>query len=116
MTEYKPRSAIKAQALADFITEGFGLEGSPEDNLRPWMLVVDGSSTPGGGGAGLMIKSPEGQSWLYALHFEFRVSNNEAEYEALIAGLKLAAQLGAKHLNVQSDSLSDLLFSAIFSY
>ena len=102
--EYRPRSAIKAQALADFIAEGFELGRSREDSSGAWMLAVDGSSNPGGGGAGLMIKSPEGQSWLYALHFEFRVSNNEAEYEALIASLKLAAQLGAKHLNVQSDS------------
>ncbi|XP_052177558.1 uncharacterized protein LOC127791614 [Diospyros lotus] len=105
--EYKPRSAIKAQALADFIVKGSGLGKSREDSLGPWMLAVDGSSNPRGGGAGLMIKSHEGQSWLYALHFEFRVSNNEAEYEALIVGLRLAAQLGARHLNnMEADTLS----------
>ena len=98
--EYKPRSTIKAQALADFIVERFGLGGSLEDNLRLCMLAMDGSSNLGSGGVGLMIKSPEGQSWLYALHFEFRVSNNEAEYEALIAGLRLIAQLEARHVNV----------------
>jgi len=53
-------------------------------------LAVDGSSTSGSGGTGLMIKSPNGQTWPYALYFEFQVSNNKAEYEALLAGLKLA--------------------------
>ena len=68
------------------------------------MLVVDGSSTLGSGGAGLMIKSLEGQIWPYVLYFEFQVSNNEAEYEALLAGLRLDEQLGAQHIEMSSDS------------
>ena len=68
------------------------------------MLAVDGSSTSGGGGVGLMIRNLEGQAWPYALHFEFRASNNEAEYEALLAGLRLAEQLGAWKIDVNSNS------------
>ncbi|XP_052195975.1 uncharacterized protein LOC127803624 [Diospyros lotus] len=99
--EYRPRPAIKAQSLADFIAEGIGAPEGPEENQKPWLVAVDGSSTSGGGGAGLMIKSPEGQIWPYALHFEFRASNNEAEYEALLAGLRLAEQLGAQNVEVE---------------
>ena len=40
----------------------------------------------------------------YALRFEFAASNNEAEYEALIAGLNLAQKVGAKHVVICSDS------------
>ena len=92
--EYRPRPAIKAQALADFIAEGIKFQEHSKHSQKPWMLAVDGSSTSEGGGAGLMLRSPRGQTWPYALHFEFRVSNNEAEYEALLAGLRLAEQLG----------------------
>lgn len=41
---------------------------------------------------------------MYALRFKFRTSNNEVEYEVLIAGLRLAKSMGAHHLNVISDS------------
>ncbi|XP_052197259.1 uncharacterized protein LOC127804437 [Diospyros lotus] len=102
--EYKPQPAIKAQSLADFITKGIGTPEGVEENQGPWLVAVDRSLTSGGGGARLMIKSPEGKIWPYALHFEFRVSNNEAEYEALLAGLRLAEQLGAQNVEVSSDS------------
>ncbi|XP_052171692.1 uncharacterized protein LOC127787675 [Diospyros lotus] len=102
--EYKPRPAIKAQSLANFIAERIGIPKEAEENQKPWTVAVDGSSTSSGRGAGLMVKSPEGEIWPYALHFEFRVSNNEAEYEALLAGLRLAEQLGAQRVELSSDS------------
>ena len=40
-----------------------------------------------------MLETPEGRSICYALRFEFRATNNEAEYEALLTGLKLARDL-----------------------
>ena len=42
---------------------------------------------------------------LYALKFGFEASNNEAEYEALIAGLKLARDIGARRIRALSDSM-----------
>lgn len=39
-----------------------------------------------------------------SLRFEFEVSNNEALYAALIAGLKIAKRMGAKKLETKSDS------------
>ena len=40
----------------------------------------------------------------YALRFRFKASNNEVEYEALIAGLKLAKEMKVESLEIFSDS------------
>ena len=58
------------------------------------MLYVDGSATSGGSGAGLIIVSPTGRVHEHALKFLFKASNNEAEYEALLAGMDLCCMLG----------------------
>ncbi|GJV86987.1 reverse transcriptase domain-containing protein [Tanacetum coccineum] len=52
----------------------------------------------GGGG------KPKGTEFTYALRFQFTASNNEAEYEALIAGLRIAAQMGVRNVHVSVDS------------
>ncbi|XP_038982200.1 uncharacterized protein LOC120110682 [Phoenix dactylifera] len=109
--EYRPRPTIKAQALADFIVE-CTLPDDPEhlhipteETPRPpWVLYVDGSSSSGGSGAGLILTSPNGVVAEQALRLEFPASNNEAEYEALIAGLKLARELKVEDLKVYSNS------------
>jgi len=64
------------------------------------MLYVDGSATSEGSGAGLTVVSPERQVHEHALKFLFKASNNEAEYEALLAGMDLYYALGAEHLCV----------------
>ena len=61
-----------------------------DTKLKRWILYVDGSSNSDGSGAGLLLKDPHGEMCSYALQFDFAVSNNEAEYEALIVGLQLA--------------------------
>ena len=88
--DYRPRPAIKAQALADFIVEGTLPEEEEGGISQPWTLSVDGSSSVGGSGVGILLQGPDGQAWPYALHFEFNASNNEAEYKAFIARLRLA--------------------------
>ncbi|GKA26366.1 reverse transcriptase domain-containing protein, partial [Tanacetum coccineum] len=45
-----------------------------------------------------------GNKVIYTLRFQFTASNNEAEYEALIAGLRIAAQMGVHNLHVSVDS------------
>ena len=65
---------------------------------------MDGSSNDGGSGAGLIPVSPEGHRMNYALRFGFKASNNEAEYEALIAGLELAKEMKVESLDIFSDS------------
>ncbi|GJW88903.1 reverse transcriptase domain-containing protein [Tanacetum coccineum] len=108
--QYRPRTSVKGQILADFIVE------RPEDNLEdtlmegaeelpdPWTLFTDGSSCADGSGAGLILTNPEGMEFTYALRFRFDATNNEAEYEALIAGLKIAEQMGVENLQANVDS------------
>ncbi|GKB36309.1 reverse transcriptase domain-containing protein [Tanacetum coccineum] len=82
---YRPRTSIRGQILADFITEkpneeGPSMEVQVEEAIpEPWTLFTDGSSCLEGSGAGLILTNPEGEEFTYALGFEFDVSNNEAE-------------------------------------
>nr|GEV28939.1 reverse transcriptase domain-containing protein [Tanacetum cinerariifolium] len=63
-----------------------------ETQQEPWTLFTDGSLCVDGSNARLILTSPEGTEFTYALRFQFAASNNEAEYEALIAGLRIAAR------------------------
>ncbi|GJW53047.1 reverse transcriptase domain-containing protein [Tanacetum coccineum] len=88
-----PRISIKGQILADFIVERPEEEfldepmTEPEELPEPWTLFTNGSSCIDGSGAGLILTNPEGVEFTYAMRFRFKAINNEAEYEALIAGL-----------------------------
>ena len=105
---YKPKTVIKGQILADFVMEFTSVE--PAENTQAsidlpiWKLSVDGATNAQGSGAGLIPTSPEGIDIEYALRFGFQASNNEAEYEAVIAGLSLAHSLEIDQLEVWSDS------------
>jgi ribonuclease HI len=57
-----------------------------------------------GAGAGLLFVSPLGEHMRYAVRLHFPASNNMAEYEALLCGLKIAIEIGIKRLNVRGDS------------
>ncbi|XP_077226262.1 uncharacterized protein LOC143859434 [Tasmannia lanceolata] len=127
---YMPRPAIKAQVLADFvaecsipqpITEPEVTQAPAEDGARTgiipmppaehdpsiaeslWEVHVDWSSNKAGCGAGLVLTGPDSFPVDYALRFGFRASNNEAEYEALLAGMNLAVQIGAQRLKAYCD-------------
>ncbi|CAL9000860.1 unnamed protein product, partial [Prunus brigantina] len=121
--QFKPRPAEKGQAVADFISEltlpapseQFITEPtSPvtenvsaerfDPSVPVWILHVDGSANQQGCGAGLVLTTPDGGKLEYALRFSFRTSNNEAEYEALLAGLRLAKSMSAKQISIHSDS------------
>ncbi|GKF86055.1 reverse transcriptase domain-containing protein, partial [Tanacetum coccineum] len=57
-----------------------------------------------GSGAGLILTNLQGMNFTYALRFRFDATNNEAEYEALIAGLKIVEQIGVENLQANVDS------------
>ncbi|XP_071925890.1 uncharacterized protein [Coffea arabica] len=108
---YRPRTAIKAQALADFLAEGASLSlAEPISPLKearpgePWVLFMDGVSSKEGSGASLLLISSTGKELTYALRFDFLASNNEAEYEALLTGLRIAHQMGVTAIKARSDS------------
>ncbi|KAI5327825.1 hypothetical protein L3X38_027221 [Prunus dulcis] len=69
-----------------------------------WTLFVDGSSNAQGCGAGIVLVSPNKVALEYALCFKFQASNNEAEYEALLAGLRLAKEMDPRQIQIFSDS------------
>ncbi|XP_074318713.1 uncharacterized protein LOC141655537 [Silene latifolia] len=79
------------------------LKGSRE--LEIWQMHIDGASNQRGAGVGLILRSPQGDLIAQAVRCEFKATNNETQYEALILGMQLAPELGVGNLQVYSDSL-----------
>ena len=98
---YKPRSSIKGQVLVNFVAE-FSLmkelEVICQVDCHSWKVFVNSASSATGAGAGILIITPEG------IRLGFRASNNKAEYEALLVGLRAALDMGAREVKVYSDS------------
>nr|GEW19801.1 reverse transcriptase domain-containing protein [Tanacetum cinerariifolium] len=105
---YRPRTSVKGQILADFLIE---MPGDASQTVpvaatqeEPWTLFTYGSSCVDGSGAWLILTNLKGVEFTYALRFQFTAFNNEAEYEALVAGLRIATQMGVKNVQVNVDS------------
>ncbi|KAK0585202.1 hypothetical protein LWI29_024587 [Acer saccharum] len=79
------------------------MEGKQTNNFQ-WKLHVDGSSNTHGSGAGIVITTPEGDAVECAMRFDFKATNNQAEYEALLVGLRVCITLGADKLEIFNDS------------
>ena len=92
--------------LADFIKEFSPNQGELDevDEVKRWIVNVDGSSTLYAGGIGVILKSLEGDELKYAACLQYQTTNNEAEYEALLKGLELAKSLEAESIIIQGDS------------
>ncbi|KAL5538673.1 hypothetical protein UlMin_045885 [Ulmus minor] len=113
-----PPTGKKSQALAELLAAfptmgndmidpeipGVPHEISTIESEQEWQLMFDGSATTGKGGIGIVLISPESKTHTKACKLMYGCSNNEAEYEALIAGLEFAASKGAKSLIVKGDS------------
>ncbi|XP_071715219.1 uncharacterized protein [Rutidosis leptorrhynchoides] len=104
---FAPRNAVKGQILADFLLETN--EKVEHDNKmvpqqHVWELHTDGASSEEGTGKGLVLTSSYGEEYTYALKFCFYASNNEAEYEALLFGLRIALEMGITNLRAYVDS------------
>ncbi|XP_052292047.1 uncharacterized protein LOC127900835 [Citrus sinensis] len=110
--DYKPRATIKAQAMVDFVAEFTEPEVcldqqdvvTDSGEAQVWQMSVDGSSREQGSGAGIVLEGPEGEEISYAVKLEFAATNNQAEYEALIAGLELAKAVRADKVKIRTDS------------
>ncbi|GJW34669.1 reverse transcriptase domain-containing protein [Tanacetum coccineum] len=119
---YEPRSAIKGQVLADFINEiPVGSDDvmprqtqytvdHDKDYKEEWVLYTDGASSAKGSCTGLVLISPTKTEYTYALRLNFESNNNQAEYEALLAGLRIAKKIGniPRNKNQKADVLSKL--------
>ncbi|XP_056688346.1 uncharacterized protein [Spinacia oleracea] len=100
---YEPRKAFKGQACADFIVE-MTRPVFAKNTKTVWTLYVDGSSMQNRCGAGIICQSPEGDTFKYAMRFNFQASNNEAEYEAVLCGIKMCKAAGAEEILALFDS------------
>ncbi|XP_021807702.1 uncharacterized protein LOC110751535 [Prunus avium] len=69
-----------------------------------WTMYFDGSSTKTMSGAGVVIESPQGQRWQFAFQLDFKCTNNQTEYEALIIGLGILKEMKATRVLVYGDS------------
>ncbi|GKC98402.1 reverse transcriptase domain-containing protein [Tanacetum coccineum] len=84
---FEPRNAVKGHVLADFISK------TPND----------GASSLKGFRARLVLIDPSGIEYTYALHLTFFSTNNEAEYEALLADLRIARRMKVQSLKAKVD-------------
>jgi ribonuclease HI len=102
---FAPWKAIKSQVLADFVAEWVDTQ-LPTAPIQPKLstMYFDGSLMKTGAGAGLLFISPLGKHLCYVLRLHFPASNNVAEYEALVNGLRIAIELGVRRLDARGDS------------
>jgi hypothetical protein len=103
---YKPRMAIKAQALSYFMAEWTETQTPPKEREMEYQTINFGVSLQlHGVRVGILVTSHKGESFKYVLHMHFPSSNNVAEYESLFHGLRVATALSICRLRVLGDSL-----------
>jgi hypothetical protein len=94
---YAPRTTIKSQVLADFIAEWIETQmPSAGVDEEYWTIHFDGLLMKQGSSLGLVFISPLGMRMRYMIRIHFPTSNNVAECEALINGLRIAIELGIR--------------------
>jgi ribonuclease HI len=107
---FEPRTTIKSQVLADFIVNWAGPTQQQEDPPeKVWTIHCDGAWCHAGAGADVIITSPTSIKHRYAARLSFalesdRCTNNIAEYEAVILGLRKLRALGVTTCIVKTDS------------
>ncbi|GJZ39063.1 reverse transcriptase domain-containing protein [Tanacetum coccineum] len=109
-TEFKGRESVKNKIPIDFLVETPPAEdnkteisksGTKTEAVkleRMWKLYTDRASTSDGSGTGLMMINPKGKEYTYAIRFKFETTKNKAEYEALLACLRIAQEMEIKKL------------------
>ena len=118
--KYMPRTSIKGQVLVDLVAEftepkieELPSNGNMDKKLvstifqycpPTWEVHVDGASNQKGSGVGLVLMSPKKVVIEKSLRLDFSVTNNEAEYEALLEGMAMVLRMGGKSIKLFSDS------------
>ncbi|GKV01604.1 hypothetical protein SLEP1_g14149 [Rubroshorea leprosula] len=99
--------------LADFLAGHPCLDVNADENkginlfsidLVPWRLIFDGSSTDQASRAEIIIVSPDGIKTQWCFQLDFKCTNNQAEYEALVIGLELLVELKVPSVEIVGDS------------
>ena len=113
--KFESTSTIQSRVLVEFVAEW---SSTPDEEVqettlpgketsRNWIMYFDGAFSLQGAGAGVLLVAPTGEHLKYVIqmHFPWEMStNNTAEYEGLLAGLRIAADLGVKKHIVRGDS------------
>jgi hypothetical protein len=91
---YVPQTVVKSQTLADFLAEWFETQQPPPpDTQEHWTMYFDGSFTLNGVEGSIVLISPKGDRLIYIIQMHFCATNNMVEYEALVNGLHITAEL-----------------------
>ena len=113
--KFESSSTIQRRALAEFIAEW---RPTPDEEVteivipgkessQEWIIYFDGAFSLQGAGAGVLLVAPSREQLKYVIQMHFareEATNNIAEYEGLLVGLRIAAELGIKNLVIQEDS------------
>ncbi|GKA05022.1 reverse transcriptase domain-containing protein [Tanacetum coccineum] len=106
--QVKTKEPNKILVEGESIEEREVTETKAPENLRTkeeiWKLYTDEASNKHGSGAGLILVDSKGAEYPYALRLNFANSNNDAEYEALLAGLRIATKMKVKKMHAFVDS------------
>jgi len=86
---------MKTQFMSYFLAE---FARNDQTTLDWWSLYVDNASNVKGSGVGIILLGPDNVTLELFLKLNYKASNNKVEYEAFIAGLKLAREVRAKKL------------------
>jgi ribonuclease HI len=90
--------AIKSEALVDFMAEWTETQQSSPVTQEHWSMYFDGSFTLNGAEGGVVLIHHKGDRLLYVIQLHFRATNNVAEYEALVNGLRIMPNSGFSDL------------------
>ena len=102
---YATRKAIKSQVLADFIAKWTEAQAPPAIVDQEYnSMYFDRLLMKKGAGVGLVFVSPLGVHMRYMVWLHFPSSNNMAEYEAHINGLRITIEFGIRRLDIRGDS------------
>ena len=114
-----PRTSVKGQVLIDLVAEFAksaaeevkkqGMDGKPVGMVSPWepsswRVYVDGAANQRGSRLGLVLVSPKNATFEKSLRLDFSATNNEAEYEALLARMAMVQKMGGKAVEIFSNS------------
>ncbi|XP_047339792.1 uncharacterized protein LOC124943299 [Impatiens glandulifera] len=112
---YMAQKSVKGSVVADFLADqpiivepSFEIDFRDDSimsiSLDTWKLMFDGASSKYGYGIGILLIDPQGTYNPISIKLEYSVTNNEAEYEACLSGLKIAYERGATKLDVVGNS------------
>jgi hypothetical protein len=103
--DYVHRSSIQSQALADFIADW--TPGAQDEetikNAKAWTVFCDGLWGTFDAGAATVLVAPSKVRTCYAIKLDFSCTNNIAEYEALLFGLRKLKEMGIRRAILKTD-------------